>query len=204
MFGHPVAVKSLRLGMGGKVGGGGERFAWGAPLTDGDEVEHRIAGHSREMGSRLRIATNPTLAAPKPGLQQQLAAHHRHALSAQHRAIPVQRAGQMPAACARLKRGEAVAAQTLCPERGERGMRRSGHRVFVHAPGGHEDAADHVGRHAGCGDEDDVRAERLGRDRMSAYQASARGGRLSCRLEGDRVVLGGACVTVIEGTFLLP
>jgi predicted PhzF superfamily epimerase YddE/YHI9 len=47
-------------------------------------------------------------------------------------------------------------------------------------------------------------AKRLGRDRMSAYQASARGGRLSCRLEGDRVVLGGACVTVIEGTFLLP
>jgi len=47
-------------------------------------------------------------------------------------------------------------------------------------------------------------AERLGRDRMSAYQASARGGRLSCRLDGDRVVLGGACVTVIEGTFLLP
>ncbi|SEL05781.1 phenazine biosynthesis protein PhzF family [Sphingomonas palmae] len=47
-------------------------------------------------------------------------------------------------------------------------------------------------------------AQRLGRDRMSAYQASARGGRLSCRLDGDRVVLGGACVTVIEGTFLLP
>ncbi len=47
-------------------------------------------------------------------------------------------------------------------------------------------------------------ADRLGRDRMSAYQASARGGRLSCRLDGDRVVLGGACVTVIEGMFLLP
>jgi len=47
-------------------------------------------------------------------------------------------------------------------------------------------------------------AERIGRERMSAYQASARGGRLSCQLEGDRVVLGGACVTVIEGTFLLP
>jgi predicted PhzF superfamily epimerase YddE/YHI9 len=47
-------------------------------------------------------------------------------------------------------------------------------------------------------------AKRLGRDRFSAYQASARGGRLSCRLDGDRVVLGGACVTVIEGTFLLP
>jgi PhzF family phenazine biosynthesis protein len=44
----------------------------------------------------------------------------------------------------------------------------------------------------------------LGRDAFTAYQASARGGRLQCALEGDRVVLGGTCVTVIEGTFLLP
>jgi predicted PhzF superfamily epimerase YddE/YHI9 len=52
-------------------------------------------------------------------------------------------------------------------------------------------------------------AERLGRRDLTAYQASARGGRLTCRLEGDpsngaRVVLGGTCVTVIEGTFFLP
>jgi len=47
-------------------------------------------------------------------------------------------------------------------------------------------------------------AERLGRTEMTAFQASERGGRLGCRLEGDRVVLTGACVTVIEGTFLLP
>ena len=45
--------------------------------------------------------------------------------------------------------------------------------------------------------------EALGRDRLTAYQASARGGYLDCRLEGDRVVLGGRCVTVIEGAFLL-
>ena len=47
-------------------------------------------------------------------------------------------------------------------------------------------------------------AEKLGRTRLTAFQASARGGRLTCSLEGDRVVLGGQCVTVIEGTFLLP
>ena len=47
-------------------------------------------------------------------------------------------------------------------------------------------------------------AERLGRTRFTAFQASARGGRLTWSLEGDRVVLGGNCVTVIEGTFLLP
>jgi len=42
-------------------------------------------------------------------------------------------------------------------------------------------------------------AERLGRDSFTAFQASARGGYLTCRLTGDRVVLGGNCVTVIEG-----
>lgn len=46
-------------------------------------------------------------------------------------------------------------------------------------------------------------AERLGRTEFTAYQASARGGRLGCRLEGDRVVLTGRCVTVIEGWFAL-
>ena len=47
-------------------------------------------------------------------------------------------------------------------------------------------------------------AARLGRDRFTAFQASRRGGHLDCALEGDRVVLGGACVTVIEGRFVLP
>ena len=43
-------------------------------------------------------------------------------------------------------------------------------------------------------------AERLGRERrMTVYQASERGGHLTGRLDGDRVILGGKCVTVIEG-----
>lgn len=46
-------------------------------------------------------------------------------------------------------------------------------------------------------------AKRLGRDAFSAYQASARGGHVACGLAGDRVVLGGRCVTVIEGTMRL-
>jgi predicted PhzF superfamily epimerase YddE/YHI9 len=46
-------------------------------------------------------------------------------------------------------------------------------------------------------------ADRLGRDRFTAFQASARGGHLGCRLAGDRVLLDGPCVTVIEGRFLL-
>lgn len=46
-------------------------------------------------------------------------------------------------------------------------------------------------------------ARRLGRNSFTAYQASARGGNLTCRVEGDRVILGGQCVTVIEGHFFL-
>jgi PhzF family phenazine biosynthesis protein len=46
-------------------------------------------------------------------------------------------------------------------------------------------------------------AERLGRTEFRALQASARGGLLYCRLEGDRVILGGHCQTVIAGQFQL-
>jgi PhzF family phenazine biosynthesis protein len=46
-------------------------------------------------------------------------------------------------------------------------------------------------------------AKRLGRSEFTALQASKRTGILHCRLEGDRVVLGGKCVTVIVGTFQL-
>lgn len=44
-------------------------------------------------------------------------------------------------------------------------------------------------------------AERLGRPRFTAFQASKRGGRLDCELVGDRAILRGRCVTVIEGRF---
>ena len=46
-------------------------------------------------------------------------------------------------------------------------------------------------------------AERLGRESFTALQASKRTGILHCRLEGDRVALGGHCFTVIAGTFQL-
>lgn len=86
--------------------------------------------------------------------------------------------------------------------------------TIVTAPG---DRTDIVSRAFGPGvgvDEDPVTgsahavavpywAKRLGRNDFTAYQASRRGGHLSCRLDGDRVILGGNCVTVIEGTFLL-
>ena len=44
---------------------------------------------------------------------------------------------------------------------------------------------------------------RLGRDHFAAYQASTRGGRVGCRLDGDMVELTGTCVTTLVGDFLL-
>jgi len=46
-------------------------------------------------------------------------------------------------------------------------------------------------------------ARRLGRNEFTALQASKRTGALNCRLEGDRVLLGGRCHTVIAGQFQL-
>ena len=46
-------------------------------------------------------------------------------------------------------------------------------------------------------------AERLGRPDFAAFQASRRGGRVQCRYEAPRVLLGGRCVTVLEGVMRL-
>ena len=43
-------------------------------------------------------------------------------------------------------------------------------------------------------------AARLGRQELRAFQASRRGGELTCRVRGDRVELEGACVFYLEGT----
>lgn len=45
-------------------------------------------------------------------------------------------------------------------------------------------------------------AAQLGRIEFTAFQSSARGGRLDCRLDGDRAALSGHCLTIIEGRFL--
>lgn len=47
-------------------------------------------------------------------------------------------------------------------------------------------------------------AQRFGRDRFTAVQASRRGGRLLCRVAGDRVNLVGRARTVIRGEYDLP
>ncbi|HXE30457.1 MAG TPA: PhzF family phenazine biosynthesis protein [Terriglobales bacterium] len=44
---------------------------------------------------------------------------------------------------------------------------------------------------------------KLGKQEMTAYQASARGGVLRLRLEGDRVILGGQAVTVMQANLVV-
>jgi PhzF family phenazine biosynthesis protein len=86
--------------------------------------------------------------------------------------------------------------------------------AIVSAPGDDHDVVSRVFVPAWGVDEDPVTgsahaalapfwAERLGRDHFTAWQASRRGGRVECRLAGDRAILGGRCVTVIEGTLTI-
>jgi PhzF family phenazine biosynthesis protein len=83
--------------------------------------------------------------------------------------------------------------------------------TIVTAPGSSADVMSRVFAPAAGIDEDPVTgsahsvltpywSERLGRVDFTAYQASRRGGHIGCRLEGDRAILGGKCVTVVEGT----
>ena len=84
--------------------------------------------------------------------------------------------------------------------------------VSVTAPGDHQEIASRVFAAYHGIDEDPVTgsahcalvpfwAERLGRTHFTALQASKRTGILDCEARGDRVILGGRCVTVIEGHF---
>jgi predicted PhzF superfamily epimerase YddE/YHI9 len=107
----------------------------------------------------------------------------------------------------------AAAVRALRPD--FRGLAAHGDVLFIAtAPGDGTDVVSRVFAPGAGIDEDPVTgsahaviapywADRLGRDRFTAFQASARGGHLGCYLAGDRVVLEGACVTLIEGHFLL-
>lgn len=97
-----------------------------------------------------------------------------------------------------------------------RGLRALGNDQFIcTAPGERTDVVSRVFVPGGGVDEDSFTgsahacltpfwAERLGRDSFTAHQASARGGDATCRIEEDRVWLGGPCVTVVEGRFYVP
>ena len=91
-------------------------------------------------------------------------------------------------------------------------LRKLPYLVSVTAPGDKQDVASRVFAAYHGIDEDPVTgsahtalvpfwAERLGRNRFMALQASKRTGLLDCELRGERVILGGHAVTVIEGYF---
>lgn len=106
-----------------------------------------------------------------------------------------------------------AAVRALAPDL--RGLGRLGNDQFIcTAPGENADIASRVFVPGGGVDEDSFTgsahaaltpfwAARLGRQELSAHQASKRGGDAVCRLDGERVWLAGGCVTVVEGTFYL-
>ncbi|KKC25772.1 PhzF family phenazine biosynthesis protein [Sphingomonas sp. SRS2] len=109
--------------------------------------------------------------------------------------------------------GSAEEVRALMPD--FRAMRPLGDILFIAtAPGTDTDIVSRVFAPGAGIDEDPVTgsahcllatywAEQLGRNGFTAYQASERGGSLGCELDGERVILSGKCVTVIEGAFTL-
>ena len=89
------------------------------------------------------------------------------------------------------------------------------HCVIVTAPGHEVDFVSRMfGPHYGV-DEDPVTgsahcllapfwSERMSKTTLSAWQCSARGGQLSCRVQGDRVELAGQAVTFAVGKVVAP
>jgi len=97
-----------------------------------------------------------------------------------------------------------------------KGLGRLGGDQFIcTAPGATSDVVSRVFVPGAGVDEDSVTGSahavltpfwtaRLGRPAFTAHQASARGGDLTCRLDGAQAWLGGSCATVVEGTFYAP
>jgi predicted PhzF superfamily epimerase YddE/YHI9 len=104
-----------------------------------------------------------------------------------------------------------AAVRALVPDL--RGLEALGDDQFiVTAPGDRTDVASRVFVPGGGVDEDSVTGSahavltsfwtrRLEREAFSAFQASTRGGYLTCRIDSEVAWLGGPCVTVVEGRF---
>ncbi len=112
---------------------------------------------------------------------------------------------------------DAATIRALAPDMA--GLAKLGTDQFIAtAPGDKSDIISRVFVPGGGADEDAVTGSahavlapywtnRLGKERLTAHQASGRGGDLTLRMEGqtegDRVWLGGQCVSIIEGSFVL-
>jgi PhzF family phenazine biosynthesis protein len=184
-------------------------LASGHVLIEGDKVRFRtrkagvlIVGRE---GGALTLDLPVTLV--KPAEHPDLL----HVLGTPEAQLFLSYVGAEATAIVLLKDADAVAA--CQPDM--RALREIDLMVIVTAPGeGEHDAVSRVFVPAWGVDEDPVTgsahaaltpfwADRLGRDRFTAWQASRRGGRVECRLVGNRAILGGRCRTVIEGRFLV-
>ncbi|MDP4540596.1 PhzF family phenazine biosynthesis protein [Qipengyuania sp. DY56-A-20] len=174
----------------------------------GDEVSFRTrhAGtlHVRRQGSgyELSLPVSPVEQLPVPGLLEALGidapVFDTVAGTEETAIILLESEAQLRAMAPDMRALEKIDRMAICTAPGETADVVS--RVFVPAWGVPEDSVT-GSAHAVLAP---FWAARLGRDSFTAHQASRRGGDLTCRLEGDRVWLGGPCVTVVEGSFLLP
>lgn len=198
---------------------------WFAP-----EAEVRLCGHAtlaaghvllgRDGGEEVRFATRQAgmLTVRRMAEGYELALPAIPAAPAEHRAA-VDALGAEPVEVRRSPHGynvfvfaEAGQVRGLAPDMAA--LAALGDNQFICiAPG--DGAADVVSRVfvPGAGIAEDqatgsahavlapIWAARLGRSAFIAEQASPRGARIACRVEGENVWLGGPCVTVVEGRF---
>jgi PhzF family phenazine biosynthesis protein len=196
---------------------------WFTPVTEVPLCGHATlaTGHALMSGNKLRFSTrqsgiltvsreddllildvpaHPVAPGQNPALLDALGVHGE--LFVGHRA---------EAAAIVLLEDEA-AVRTVAPD--FQALKAFQDLVIVTAPGDEQDVVSRVFA-VPCGiDEDPVTgaahaalvpfwANRLGRGHFTALQASERTGLINCRLDGDRVLLGGHCHTVIVGQFQL-
>lgn len=184
-------------------------LASGHVLIDGEAVRFRTRKAGVLVVRRSGVAL--TLDLPVTRVRPAENAELLHALGRPEAELYLSWSGAEATAIILLE--DAAAVRNCAPDM--RALRGIDLMAIVTAPGdGEDDIVSRVFVPAWGVDEDPVTgsahaaltpfwAERLGRERFSAWQASRRGGRVHCRLAGDRAILGGHCVTVVEGTFRL-
>lgn len=174
-----------------------ERLDPGSDCVVFDTASGRLSVHREDDGYRIDLPVRTVTAVPTPP-----------ALSAALGVVPVESAIDGGNYLALLATAAAVA--SLTPDLDAvAGLDRTG--VVVTAPG--EGGYDFVSRYFAPAKgipEDPVTggahcalvpfwAARTGQDTFAAHQVSARGGELTCRLVGDRVLLRGSCAAYMDG-----
>ena len=195
---------------------------WFTPTTEVQMCGHATiaSGHVLLTGQRVRFSTRSgilTVSRDDDRLLLDLPAHHLEpgtepglleALGVEGESF-VGRSGNGSAI---VVLPDEAAVRAVAPDFAR--LRTIDRLVIVTAPGDEHDIASRVFAAYHGIDEDPVTgaahaalvpfwARRLGRSEFTALQASKRSGLLHCRLDGDRVLLGGHCRTVIVGNFQL-